>query len=413
MKKILFVCVCALLSGSPLLAALNEVPGGGGFGADSVLFDFSGPAAGSRAARALAKWGITFEEGEAGIPVIDQEVVLGFVNNSVLNVPLSGNSANRPLILNFAYPASRIGFRLSNGSEATVVTIQAYGPNGADLGTVTRNGLAEPVNLAVVTDSASGIAKLVFSYGADQAPEQLDELQVAFVARPSFEIYLAQVGDGPIPGVGALQTTIVATNLSGSTTQGEIQFYSSSGDPLVVSNGQSSGSSFPLNIARGGSFSFTTDGQSDPVGVGYARLVTNVPVEATAIFGIVSNAGGVITEAGVGSAEGRSTMVGAVLKRVEGNLDSGIALVNTSDEVANAVVELFDTQGRFVATSSAFAGLGAGEHSAAFLSGIFPTVANSDFRGTVRITSNVPMAAVILRTGNGLVLSSLPVGSLE
>ena len=127
----------------------------------------------------------------------------------------------------------------------------------------------------------------------------------------------------------------------------------------------------------------------------------------------MNNDGTIQTEAGVGSSPGSLSAVGAVQKVVQGGFDSGIAAVNTSDESASAILEAYDSDGNLVGLNTSDLNLQGRNHTAKFLSELFPSLKDEDLEGTVRVKSDKPIALVILRTGGGRVLSSLPVGSLE
>jgi hypothetical protein len=395
---------------APLAAQLSDVSGNPGFSGQSAKFSFTGLSENSDVSNVLGEWGITFQRGEWGTPTAVATFAAGSVNIKVLNRPSSGTSANRPMVLNFRDPLSKVGMILSGGTAQTQAQIEAYGPLGTSLGSVQISGLAEARDVAVSTTSATGISKLVISYGSDAAPEELDDLQVQYIERPQFVSYLPQVGNGAI-GSDSLQTTIVVSNLSNSTAKGEVEFFNSGGTPLELQIAESAASSFPLTVPPFSSLSGTTGGVA--LAIGYARITSNVPIEGTAVFRIVTESGAVKTEAGVGGAKGAVMGVGAVQKAVAGSFDSGIAVVNTSGRAASARVDLLDQRGVVVDTNADVLVLGPGEQTAKFLSEIFPDIKDSDFDGTIRFESDVPLSVAILRTGNGLVLSSLPVGTTQ
>ncbi len=395
----------------PLAAQLTDISDTQSFSHESVMFDFEGLSPNTHAGPLLSDWGITFQTGNESVPTVISVFVLGFSNLVVSNVPSTGDSSEHPLVINFRYPVSRVGFVARNGTESTTVTIRAFDQVGTELGSVEHSGLAGPTTLAVSTTNPQGIAKLSISYGGDQDPEQIDELRIEYVSRPEFVTYLAQVGDGPIPGGSVLRTVIVVSNLSNSTAEGAIDFFGDDGEPLTLQIGAHPAYSLLLSIPPLSSKTLTTRGET--VAVGYARIRSNVPVEATSIFRILSDTGSVISEAGVGGATGSSTAVGVVQKFTAGNFDSGIAIVNTADQQAAGRVELYKQDGTLFAVNSDIASLVAKGHVAQFLTQIFPEVDNQPFEGTIRVVSDVPLAVVILRTSGGIVMSSLPVGSLE
>jgi hypothetical protein len=102
-----------------------------------------------------------------------------------------------------------------------------------------------------------------------------------------------------------------------------------------------------------------------------------------------------------------------VQKLVAGDFDSGVAIVNTSLEESQGILDLLDQSGNVVASNTDILGLGPNQHIARFLGQIFQEVANEDFDGAVVMRSNAPLAFIILRTGGGKILASLPAGSTQ
>lgn len=381
------------------------------FSAVSFKTEFDELRRGSEATSAYGAWGIHFPKGEWGTATVEQFFVLTFVEQVVTNDPGGGSSLNQPMIIAFDYPASKVGFTLSNGEADTGFTITAFDSLGNQLGQIQDTG-ADSRFVGVRTNSPSGIAKLLISYD-DEIPEQITNLILEYVDRPEFTSYLSQIGDGPIPGNGTFQTTIVVSNLTNSTARGAVGFFASDGTPLMLPSGGNMRSNLQFAIPPFGSVTFETDGTSDPVAVGYGRIVSESPVEGTSIFRVIQDDGSIETEAGVGSTGSRFTVVGAVQKEVDGDFDSGIAVVNASDQTADAEIFAIDSNGTVVAVNEDILDLDPGEHIARFLGQIFDQLAGQDFTGTISIRSDAPLAAVVLRTGRGQVLSSLPVGSTE
>lgn len=404
------IVVSLPIFGSGAFGQLVDVSNSPGFSADSVAFTFNEYFPEAEAGRVLGAWGIRMSGQSGSVPRFKLYVIAGSSNVVVENSASDDSSANKALILDFEQPAKTVSFRVPASPEDSELTVEAYSPLGVRLGNI-RKEVPSHELVAVSTSNLAGIGKLVISWGSNPDPEEIDDLHVEFLERQPTVVYLAQIGNGAIPGVGALQTTVVVTNLSNSTAEGELAFFASDSSPLELQFGSESGSVFLLGIPPGASVSFTTGGQD--LKVGYARVTSSVPVEATATFRVVGLTGNVLTEAGVGSARPALLQVGAVQKERAQDFDSGIAVVNVGDERANAVLELLNPAGQVIATNDEIVNLNSGAHTAAFLSQIFPSVANQDFEGSIRIRSNQPMAAVILRAKQGLVYSSLPVGSTE
>jgi len=412
------IVVSLPIFGSGAFGQLVDVSNSPGFSADSVAFTFNEYFPEAEAGRVLGAWGIRMSGQSGSVPRFKLYVIGGSSSNVVVENSASGgdSSANKALILDFEQPAKTVSFRVLASPEDSKLTVEAYSPLGVRLGKIEKEVPSHEL-VAVSTSNLAGIGKLVISWGSNPDPEEIDDLQVEFLERQPNVVYLAQIGNGAIPGVGALQTTVVVTNLSNSTAEGELAFFESDGDPLELQvsseSGPESGSVFLLEIPAAASVSFTTGGPD--LKVGYARVTSSVPVEATATFRVVGLTGNVLTEAGVGSARPALLQVGAVQKEHALDFDSGIAVVNVGDDEqpANAVLELLNPAGQVIATNDEIVDLNSGAHTAAFLSQIFPSVAGQDFEGSIRIRSDQPMAAVILRAKQGLVYSSLPVGSTE
>ncbi len=413
LRRMMFAGSFLALFTSLLSAQLNEIGSRDDFAVDSVEFDFEGPKSGAPAGNLLSQWGLRFSEGSSGIPTILTRVELIYPDNSLLNGTGTGSSADIPLVIDLKHPASKVGFELSNGDENTQVTLRGFDELGNSLGSVQHTGLEDPVFMGVGVGGGFGIAKLLISYGSSADAEEIDDLIVEYVERPEFTTFLSQIADGPIPGFGTFQTTIIVTNASSSTATGQLALFDSGGEPLELDFGNGKKSSIDLDIEPRSSVTFVSSGTASPVGVGYARILTSVPVEGTAVFRLTSPGGAISSEAGVGSDSGRLDVVGAVEKVVADNFDSGFAAVNVGDSTADADVLLYDQNGELVDQNRSLLDLPAGEHTSGFLSSIFPALQNEDFSGTIRIVSDVPIAVVIMRTFNGVVISSLPVGSLE
>ncbi len=101
----------------------------------------------------------------------------------------------------------------------------------------------------------------------------------------------------------------------------------------------------------------------------------------------------------------------AVVQRfVDGDFNSGVAVVNTSTtQEASLSIQLYDEQLGTLIDSTRLP-LAPGEHVARFLIELFPQFLSEYFSGTLIIFSDQPVALVTLRTRGGLVLSSLPGG---
>ncbi|RPI28179.1 MAG: hypothetical protein EHM61_05990 [Acidobacteria bacterium] len=407
-KSVFFAFLLYLVACVSLHAQVSKITSTSAFDEDSIRFDFQEYQADVQAADVLGKWGLNFQALEANIPKVRMIVapIGGADPDRVIQNQMEATSSSLPLIVNFKYPVSKVGFFASNGSDTTTITLTAFDPLGANLGNVSESGLAQEKFLGVSTTSNRGIAKLLVDYGSSQDAEQIDDMIFDYVNRPKFNTYLAQVGDAK----GLLQTILVISNLTNSTAKGELRLFDSSGAPLSLPVGEETKSVFPFSLAAFSSKTLPTTATSDPLKFGYAEIESNVPVEGTAVFRIVSG-DTTLAEAGVGSSVPKPFAVGVVQKVVAQNFDTGIAAVNASDEAVDARVKLYDETGRLVDVNEHEMDLPAHGHKAKFVGELFPQLKNSDFRGTLVVTATKPMALTIIRTLGGLAQSTLPVGS--
>jgi|GEM_PF-2484022 len=398
--------------------ALNEVASRNLFGPDSLRIDFEDLTTGTAASEQLAKWGVQFLEGSHGIPTVSQAYEWGVLTTVVENTPAIGDSSNKQMIIQFKRPAAKVGFDLYNlGSSGGDVTLTAYNAQNEMLGTLSKSDVDNSNFIAVEPSIAQGISSLHVSYGASASPEQIADISIELVQRTDFVSYLAQYADGPIPGTGALQTTILITNLSDSTASGSLEFFRSDGTPETVEvNGEVS-DLFDLDIPPYSARTFSTPASLTTLVVGYARISSNVPVEATGIFRTVDTSGNIISEAGLSLEEGAYSYVGGVKQDIAAGLKSGIAVVNISGDSINASIKLYDEDGDLIGTNVELLQLEAGAQRAVYLSEMFPQLAGQDVSGTLRIVSSGKVAGVILRSANSgggdVVISSLPLGTLE
>ena len=431
MKQAMAILVSTLLVSSAS-GQLERLPDSMSFTTEAVLIDFENYQAGAQARTVLAGWGIELVPSgatEARISLAARQT--GFtsippeITRTVRNSGTNGEeSADSSLIINFRFPVQRVGFLFGNFDDTMRATLHAFDVAGNLLGTIEQAGLDNSgppgeVFLAVRADPDTPIAKITLDYGDSDRAEQIDNLILQYVSRPTFQAYLAQIGDGLIPpgvlpqGSGALRTTILVTNVSNSTAQGGLRLLESSGAPLALSLNGAVVGMLDLTIPPSTTVSFTSRGDRDPPTSGYAVIQSNVPVEATAIFQVLDEDGDVFTEAGVGSTTGRASQVGAVQRFVQLGINSGIAVVNSSDIANDATAFLLDQSGEVVQVEEGQLDLQGGQHRAVFLNELFGDLPAGNVEGSLLVTSDQPLSIVVLRTILGLVSSSLPVGSTQ
>ena len=105
--------------------------------------------------------------------------------------------------------------------------------------------------------------------------------------------------------------------------------------------------------------------------------------------------------------------MGAVQRFVQLGVNSGIAVVNSSDAASDATAFLLTSSGEVIQVEEGQLDLLGGQHRAVFLDELFGDLPEGDVEGSLLVTSDQPLAIVVLRTIFGLVSSSLPVGSTQ
>ncbi len=114
-----------------------------------------------------------------------------------------------------------------------------------------------------------------------------------------------------------------------------------------------------------------------------------------------------------GATSGRVSQVGAVQRFVQLGVNSGIPVVNSSDAASDATAFLLTSSGEVIQVEEGQLDLLGGQHRAVFLDELFGDLPEGDVERSLLVTSDQPLAIVVLRTIFGLVSSSLPVGSTQ
>ncbi|MFQ5739130.1 MAG: hypothetical protein ACE5JX_08940, partial [Acidobacteriota bacterium] len=200
------------------------------------------------------------------------------------NGPVGGDSSHQALIIQFQFPVERVGLTLSNGTDQTVASFQAFGETGESLSTVTQTGIEEIqgpfIGLATTADQG-GISMLVVDYGEDPSPEQINELRFQYLTPRRFQTCIAQIVQAKI-GTQQLRTLLrVQSAFFGA--KGTLRLFDSKGGALELSLNGQLGSSFELTLPHStgsGLIEFTSDGPEDWVRSGYACIDSNYPMLA-------------------------------------------------------------------------------------------------------------------------------------
>lgn len=381
------------------------------FSSSAVLLGFIEAQDGAEASEIFSKWGVLFS-GDGGTPRI-REITQRFDIHilpprltALRNEPDSGSSANRALIINFKFPVRRVGFALGNGNENTFATMKAYNAAGNFLGTLTQEVQKNGPFTGIEVLANSGLSKVTIDYGGSERAEEISSLIFEYVSRPRFTTFLPQVGDGRLPA-GSLQTTIVVMNLAASTAKTSVHLLDSDGQPLsLVFEDGTLASKLDFTLSAFQTQTFTTKGVITPGAAGYARIESNVPIKAAAIFRVLDLDAAVRSEAAIGDDAPRVVTVAAIERVRQKEMDTGIAIVNASTREAAIRIDLRSpTQISF----SKLLKLPPGAHIAQFSAEMFTELATRDFEGTAVLSSSEPIAVTVLRTNRGLPTSSLPI----
>lgn len=218
------------------------------------------------------------------------------------------------------------------------------------------------------------------------------------------DYYIPQVANGSFEG-GSFRTTFVLFNVNNITTEVEIHLVQGpNGDSFNVTiPGLGTGDEFRLTLPAGASRILQTDG-SGSLAAGAARVSTSAKIGVSAIFSVFDSGGNFLTEAGVGSSEALTDFMIPV--DVSASFNTGIGLYNPGAAAASVTLILYDTSGQEVGRN-ALPTLNAGGHTARFVTQLFP--GTSGLRGTLRVTSSLPVSAVGLRQNDPpLSYTSLP-----
>lgn len=407
--------------------------GEGSFSTATVL-NFGGQERGvtedqAEAGDLFSAWGVRFVGSDSGFPTIVPSIRKTDVSVSPTQPPLfafslinqrAGSSAwassSRPLVIDLKMPARQVGLRLVGMVAGSIsANIKALDSFGNLLGTSDQAASSEPQSrrttfVGIETSAPQGISKIVIDYGTATRPEEVEELLVNYLTVPKFSTYLAQIADGFQSGGTTVRTTIIVENSTNLAAQVRLSLFDSGGNPLSVQINGTAASSRDFSLSQWSSASFTTGG-AGTLQAGYARVESTVPVDSTASFQVLDLNGNLLTEAGVGAAPGRPSAVAAIQKSLNGDFDTGIAVVNTSAAETTVRLRLFDETSQLIGMQGI--NLGPGQHRAKFFAELFPQYISRDVQATLLVTSSEPLSLVTLRLWRGLPLSSLPVGSTQ
>lgn len=239
---------------------------------------------------------------------------------------------------------------------------------------------------------------------------------LGFVALASASIhaqntfYFPQVADARA-GALVFRTTLIFVNTGNDATV-TVSFFDSSGSPMSIELvGLGNQTVFEFLLPPGGSVSHRTPGTAEGFRVGYAVVETGPGVGGTAVFSrIDGDTGVVLSEAGVPA----STTLDRFSFFVDslGSRDTGLALVNPSQEPATLRMRLYDKSFQLIASGDPIQAnlplattdvpLGPATHGARFVFEIFSDAAAQagEMEGIVTVESDRAITAVTLRSND-------------
>jgi hypothetical protein len=191
-------------------------------------------------------------------------------------------------------------------------------------------------------------------------------------------------------------------NPTDGALSGSVQFTDQNGVKTNVTVAGSTSSSFKYAVPAGSSQKLVTAGAAAATASGSVQIVPDgggtVPV-ALVVFSY-RPAGVTVTQAGVPVTSGsafRLYVESAGTTGQAGNIQTGIAVANTSPSAASITFDVTDLNGASVGISPVTLSLPGSGQTAKFLSDVFPSLANP-FKGVVRIsTTGAGIAVVGLR----------------
>jgi hypothetical protein len=203
---------------------------------------------------------------------------------------------------------------------------------------------------------------------------------------------------------GGWTTQVFLINPTDNPMTGTLQFASPTGAAANVTIGGQTNSSFVYSIPKRTSLKLATSGLAPATASGSIRIVPNGGGAGPTPLIVFSYkpAGITVSEAGVPVTSGSAFRVyveSAGVPGQTGNIESGIAVANTSLASANVTFEVADLTGASVTGIPPVTVMlpGTGQ-TAKFLSDIFPSLPNP-FKGVVRITTtSLELSVVGLRT---------------
>jgi len=224
-------------------------------------------------------------------------------------------------------------------------------------------------------------------------PDSIEEF------RPSHETFLAEVASGQ-----SYSSTITLTNPSRPAAAATVYFIGQDGEPLQLPV-QNVGTVSEMNLTLPFQQSriIRVLEKEGTAAIGWVRVVSDAPLTGTSTYQL-SVDGEVLREVGVGDSRPSASYTFYVEKR--DGFDTAVAIANPSDSRAIVHTALRNSLG---ASAGAFAiPLWPREHIAQFFGELVYLIPAGDFEGTLRIFADRPLVVTVIRTKDGVPISSYP-----
>lgn len=228
---------------------------------------------------------------------------------------------------------------------------------------------------------------------------------VCGVAQNTF--YYPHIADGTQGENYFWRTTIYLANnaVGGAAVAGTITFTKSTGVPFELSFTDQdgapagSGTTISFSIPAGQTRRYVSAGNRTTLSTGFATVSASGNLGGTAIFSYLRTNGQLVSEAGVPPstlAPEQAVVVDISALAQGGRFDTGIALSNPGTTAASVSLQLINSDGQAVASTTRQ--LPAGQHEALFVGAGLFIPAPPPLVGTMKIISNTPLAVIALRT---------------
>ncbi len=208
-----------------------------------------------------------------------------------------------------------------------------------------------------------------------------------------FGLASASAGGTAAPSGLRFLTRFLLLNPSAEPVRARLELFDQSGDPWNLSVDGESDGSIALDVPAGGATTVTTGGLSEPGGVGWARLQSDAPLSAQALFEIRSSPDDAfVSELGIPAG---APVYAPIFYARESDLGSvGLALTNPAAEDLTVSLSLFgpDQDAADAPLATREIDLPAYAHVASFVAELFnevPEVVNRQFEGEVRARAHV------------------------